>query len=72
MKVTANLIKQYQLIKSEIVQREAHKRFVGDLDHFAPLPPGPWTISQLGGENDMADPNRFYSRVHANVVDILL
>ena len=60
IKSTANLIKQYQLVKFEDVQREAYKRFVGDLAPDAPLPAGPWMISQLDPENNQQDRARCY------------
>ena len=68
VKTTANLIKQYQLIRFESRHREAYKRYVGDLAHDAPLPDGPYAIRTLDPENNMADCATFYMQVNANVV----
>ena len=72
VKTSGNLIKQYQCIKFETMRREAYKRFVGELDPDAPLPPGPWTLTPLDPERNFNDRTRFYSQVHANVVHQLL
>ena len=39
VKTSGNLIKQCQCIKFDALRREAYKRFVGDLNQNAPLPP---------------------------------
>ena len=72
VRVTANLIKQYQLISFDCVRREAYKRYVGDLAHNAALPQGPYVMQQLDPENSMADRATFYKQVDANVVHQLM
>ena len=67
-----NLIHQSPLILLEIVQRGASVRFGTALADGDKIPSQPWISVALDPANNNTDEARFYTRVHANIVVVIV